>query len=139
MSENCKNFLLIISLIVTSCLITHLIHEQYVQPKETNQLISEMRQQFNTLHENLFSLDEIRAKHMKNLDRTRRLDDEKKRTDLWKRLMDLYYRVDNETIRLDTSKKPRMLSNTTPIPIRNQLYSSVNDPSTLLVKLMSRK
>lgn len=142
MAENrdtCKNIFLIITLIVTSCLVTRFINEKYVKPQESNKLILEMREQLSNLQSTLFSLDEMRLEHAERMDRLRRAEDEAKRIQLWKKLIDMVHQHHphtKTTTREVVSKLPTR--STTPISIRNRLFTSANAPSLLLVKTLSK-
>lgn len=137
-NEICKNIILAITLIISSCLVTRFINEKYVKPQESNKLILEMREQLSNLQSTLFSLDEMRLEHAEKMDRIRRAEDELKRIDLWKKMIDIIHNHHpHPTPSRKTETKPPART-TTPIPIKNKLYHSANSPASLLVRALTK-
>lgn len=133
-NENSKTVFIIVFLIIASNLATIFIRDQYFKPLDEEKIMLEVRDQANHIQATMFSLDELRSTQIKKLDSLRRMEEDSKRIELWRRIIDMVNNHKTATELPPFVSKPTRIPSSV-IPVKNRMYHTPK--SILLTKVMS--
>ena len=89
MSDACKNLLIAFCLIITTCLLTRFVQEEYFRPKQSERIITNVREQLNEFESSLISMQTDRLEHELKMDQFRVSADARKRDEMWTKINNL--------------------------------------------------